>query len=377
MKTIAINAINSSSGGGRSIRDSFLRLLDKQDLKNRHVVLAPPGGGLEFISNPQITILELPRWCARTSMAPLVYRFVLGRVLKHIGAQVVFNLGDLIIHTAARQLYLFDWSYALKVHPKVWQGMTPLDRLVRKTKLHLLEKDFHRPDIVIAQTDVIKGILQEKYGLRNIRVIGNAVTIPETKPDSSKVDFGLPKGVRLLYPALYYPHKNHEILLDVAEHIKARGKDYRIIVTVNPDTKAAADFIAQISAREVQDVLHNIGQVRLDDIPALYRQCDALLMPTLLESFSIVYPEAMHFGLPVLTSDMWFAHAVCGKAARYFDPLDAQDILDAIEDIMSSPKRQKDLIEAGKRQLASFPDWDENFQHFMDMLQELADLPVR
>ncbi len=372
MNTIVFNALNSNSGGGKSIRDSFLKLLNEQELQDRYVVFAAKGVQLDFITNPKIEIMELSALYSRMAMAPLVYRFVLGRLIDRIGADVVLNIGDLVIHTDAQQIYLFDWPYALDVHEKVWAGMRSLDRLIRKVKLFLLNRDFHHPDIVIAQTGFIKGMLEEKYSLPDVRVINSAVTI-DTGPDDADFNFSLPPGVELLYPAVYYPHKNLEILLDVAELIKTRKLDYHIVITVNPDTSAAQAFLDAISARGLEAIITNVGQVPLNRMKCLYAQCDALLMPTLLESFSIVYLEAMAYGLPVFTSDMWFAHAVCDGAAKYFDPFNANDILRSLEEVLSDSAATKALVEAGQQQLASFPSWEENFATYQRFIAELLE----
>ena len=370
MKTVAINALNSNSGGGKSIRDSFLRLLDKQELQERYVVIAAKSADLGFLTNPNIEVLKMPGPYGRTVMAPFVYRFVLGPVIDRIRARVVLNLGSLVIRTKVSQIYIADWPYTFDVHPKIWAGMKAIDWLNRKTKLLLIRLDFHRPDIVIAQTDVVREVLLKSYALRDVRVVNNAVTIASKAGDEDR-DFSLPDGVKLVYPAVYYPHKNLEVLLDVAGLIRDAGLRYRIVTTVNPDTAAAQGFVRSIAQLGLEDVICNIGQVALDDMHGLYRQCDALLMPTLLESFSIVYLEAMHHGLPVFTSDMWFAHSVCGEAAKYFDPLDAEDILRAIEDVMQDPSAKQALVAAGKRQLASFPSWEENFTTYRKLIGEL------
>ena len=73
----------------------------------------------------------------------------------------------------------------------------------------------------------------------------------------------------------------------------------------------------------------------------------------------------------MFTSDMWFAHSVCGEAAEYFDPFDAADILRAIEQVMSKSEAKNALIEAGRRQLASFPSWQENFATYQQFIAEL------
>lgn len=372
MKTIALNALNANSGGGKSIRDSFLRLLDRQELRARYVAIVAKGADLGFITNRNIEVVEMPSLYGRHMMVPFVYRFVLGSVLERMGADVVLNIGDLVIHGATPQIYVFDWPYALDVHPKVWADMKPLDWLNRKVKLWLLRRDFHRPEIVISQTGFIKDRLEELYGLKDVRVINNAVTVTTTSQDEV-LKYSLPEGIRLVYPAVYYPHKNLEILLDLASLIKSAGLRYRIVTTINPDTGAARHFVDAITGRNLQGVIKNIGQVPLDQMHNLYEQCDALLMPTLLESFSIVYLEAMHHGLPVFTSDMWFAHSVCGEAAAYFDPLDAANILRAIEDVMPDPQAKWALVAAGNRQLASFPSWEENFANYRKVIGELLE----
>lgn len=370
MATIAINALNSNSGGGKSIRDSYLRLLNEEELSERYIVITVTGAGLDFITNSNIKVVEMPSYWCRAILAPLIYRYALGRVLDSIGADVVLNMGDLIVHTEVKQIYIFDWPYALDVHPKVWGGMNLLDWLSRRVKLLLVKQDFNKPDIVIAQTDFIKNRLKELYSLQDVRVINNAVTI-NVAPDDEVLDFALPLGIRLIYPTVYYPHKNLEMLLDLGGLIKASKLNYRIVTTINPDTASSRRFLDSIAELGLQGIITNIGQVPLTQMHSLYKQCDALVMPTLLESFSIVYLEAMHYGLPVFTSDMWFAQAVCGDAAEYFDPFNAADIFRSIKKVMQHPSIKSALIAAGEQQLASFPTWKANFATYQNYIAEL------
>jgi glycosyltransferase involved in cell wall biosynthesis len=330
MKTVVINALNSNSGGGKSIRDSFVRLLDATPLDSRYVVFTAHDADLEPISNPNLKILRLPAFLGKKALAPFTYRVALGRYIDRCGASVVLNLCDVIIKTRAQQIYVLDWPYVLNVHEKVWSSMSPRDQIIVWSKLMLHRLFFKEPAVVIAQTDEIRSILIDRYGLVDVRVIGNAPTLV-AESSSEQFDAPLPQGVRFVCPSMYYPHKNLEILLDVAQMIKERGTDYRIIVTVTPNTPAAARFVASISERQLQDVVVNVGQVPLGRMQSLYAQCQALVLPTLLESYSIVYPEAMAEGLPIVTSDLWFARAVCGEAASYCNPVDAVDILRAMD----------------------------------------------
>jgi glycosyltransferase involved in cell wall biosynthesis len=373
MQTIVINALNSNSGGGRSIRDSFLKLLNEETLEDRYVVLVAPGAQLDFVQNRSIRIEELPAGYARTIAAPLVYELLLGRVLKRLNADVVLNLGDLVVNTSIPQIYVFDWPYAIDVEPGIWRQMGTADWASRRSKLILLERSFRKPAIVVAQTEYIRDRLKQKYHLKRVEVIGNSVTLNEG--GETYRDFGLPTGINLVCPSVYYPHKNIDILLDVAERVRESGLGYRFVVTVAPTSAAAAGFVRAIDSRGLQDFVINAGQVDPRLMPSLYRQCDGLILPTLLESFSIVYPEAMHFGLPILTSDRWFARSVCGEAARYFDPNDPASILSAITDVFGPVGTREFLVTAGHKQLATFPDWPKNFAAFLALIREL--LPAK
>lgn len=100
---------------------------------------------------------------------------------------------------------------------------------------------------------------------------------------------------------------------------------------------------------------------------------DALLMPSLLESFSGTYLEAMHFGLPILTSDLDFAREVCHDAALYFDPWDTASIRDAILRVKNESELAHNLCEKGNSRLVGMQkSWDEIVRNILQELLKLA-----
>ena len=84
------------------------------------------------------------------------------------------------------------------------------------------------------------------------------------------------------------------------------------------------------------DTIINVGPIRIEEAPSLYKECDAMFLPTLLECFSASYVESMKMEKPILTSDMGFAWTVCNNAAIYFDPMDANDIAAKIIELFNS-----------------------------------------
>ena len=369
MYRIAINGTSSRAGGGKSILHKYMQLLDRSVLEDRYSLLTADPDAFAWITNDRIQVVGLPKRYGDTIFSPLVHELLLDRILKRYQIDLVFNLADLVVRTKVKQVYLFDWPYAINPHSVVWQRMDRTDLLVRKIKLSLLRRRIRRPVVTIAQTPVAKEALERLYRLPNVAIVPNAVSLDNLDTTEGK-RFALPAGRKLLYLTYYYPHKNLEILIDVAVKIRELGRDYRIILTIAANQhKNAARLLQEIRDRDLGEIIVNVGPVAMADVPSLYRSCDGLLMPTLLESFSGTYVEAMFHGIPIFTSDLDFATGVCGDAACYFDPHDAHDIVSKIDTVFDDPSRSASLMEAGRRVLASLPDWSHAFKLYQEIVR--------
>src|SRR5690606_5184926 len=106
-------------------------------------------------------------------------------------------------------------------------------------------------------------------------------------------------GKLLLCMREYYSHKNLEILIPVAEIIKTQNLPYKILITVHPALSGVSSLLKEITSRGLNDYIINLGRVAPENIPKAYHSCDALLLPTLLESFGIPYLEAAQAKLPI------------------------------------------------------------------------------
>ena len=179
--------------------------------------------------------------------------------------------------------------------------------------------------------------------------------------------------LRILFISAYYPHKNFEIIPQVAAAIKqmAPSLDIEFVITIAKDSEADHALSEQAQRLSVSDYLVNVGPVPVSEAPALYRSCHLVFMPSLLETFSAIYPEAMISGLPIVTTDLDFAHSICQDAAVYYSPLDANAAAKSIVDLLTDANRYASLQSKGRSRVREFPSQQEKYQGYCASIARL------
>jgi glycosyltransferase involved in cell wall biosynthesis len=160
--------------------------------------------------------------------------------------------------------------------------------------------------------------------------------------------------LRLIYPAAPYPHKNHDLLYRGAA--RSGWEDLaEVILTVDQEDHPAA----------ASACLQWVGQLTPPDLIDYYATVDALLFPSLEESYGLPLVEAMYVGIPVLCADLPYARALCGNNAIYFSPQDASGIRRALVELRS--------------RLANgwWPDWQPQLQALPKDWHEVAARIIR
>ncbi len=232
---------------------------------------------------------------------------------------------------------------------------------------------------IVTQTPVMKEHLCGRYGIDpgRVAIIPNAFSLAKAEGNGDRTPSNGNGGARpftFLCLTHYYAHKNIDFLIDAARKLpNYTDKSAKCAITIAPEQHAGARrLLERLDAGEAAGKIENIGPIPSGMLPQVYRNSDALIFPTLLESFSRTYLEAMYFGLPILTSDRDFAHHLCGDAAHYFDPLDADSVAKAMAALMEDHDLQVRLVENGRRTLEHALTWDEIAARFVEVLERRA-----
>lgn len=212
--------------------------------------------------------------------------------------------------------------------------------------------------------------------LRKILKTDRIITISNTYNNAYDIQKDYPNKlpqrasneIRLLTISAFYKHKNFEIIPKTIEALKLKGiNNVRFVVTL-PDNLFNIAF-GQNPPKEII----NVGFIPTLEGASLYKECDFMFLPTLLECFSASYAEAMVMKKPILTSDLGFAHTVCNDAAIYFNPDDANDVADKIISLMNSPEKQSDLITKGLAQLKQFGSAEDRAREVLKACKQLTE----
>lgn len=377
MIKIVVNAVSLRSAGGRSVAINFLRASNQSSRDFLMEVFAPADSGYEDCASPRIRIHIVPDWINQNWLRPVTDEHWLTKRIDDLAPDVIFSMGNFSVPSSRKQVVLFMWPYATYPEGEIWDRMSWKDVQTRKAKIATFRKRLKYADVVAPQTQTSAERLKRYYPeIKELCVVPTAVALNQFKQplsgERSAFDWSQP-GKKLLCLTRYYPHKNLEILVQLARLIKFHEKPYSVITTIADEQHVgAAQLIEQIKQEEVQEVIHNIGPVPMDEVPALYEQTDGLLLPTLLESFSGTYVDAMFMKKPIFTSDRDFARDVCGEAAFYFDPLSAGQILEVIESGFNDRDRLQHTLDAGYTRVSEFPDWNRVADMYLDLLERTA-----
>jgi glycosyltransferase involved in cell wall biosynthesis len=240
---------------------------------------------------------------------------------------------------------------------------------IKKKAVQWLKKQIHyyyfKRDATafVVQTDDVNTRVRKALKTSKVYTVTNnhssfyfdeTLSFPDKLHEKSSNEF------RFLTLTSYYRHKNIELILEIDRNLKALGiSNVKFILTLKPED--------QIKYNLVADCIINVGPLKPQECPSLYKECDAMFLPTLAECFSASYPEAMIMEKPIITTDLGFARSICGSAALYFDPMSARDATTKIVKLIKDSDLRSTLIKKGKNELKKFDTPKERARKYLEI----------
>ncbi len=245
----------------------------------------------------------------------------------------------------------------------------------RQLRRHQLDELVERADRLVCVSEFVRATMLRSTAAQpeRLAVIYHTTfqELPTPSPASGAAALdalGLGGTRFVLYPANFWPHKNHARLLEAMAAFNAEAPRLHLVCTGAPDAamaqlqRTAADLGGSAWA-------HFPGYVDRDALAALYASCWALVYPSLSEGFGLPLLEAMRFGRPILCSQTTSCAEVAGDAALLFDPTDPEAIHAALERLDREPDLAEALAERGQRRRARFGTPTDVARHYLDLFE--------
>lgn len=160
----------------------------------------------------------------------------------------------------------------------------------------------------------------------------------------------------------YYAHKNLEIVNQIVNILKDRKGSTKIRFRLTIDDNLFHRYFVS------SEFIENVGFKSGLDLVNLYRESTILLMPSLLEIFPGNFLEAMMLRVPIVTTDLDFAHSVCGDAALYYSPRDPLSALAQIVKMVSSKEFYENMQLKGSLRVSEFNTSQERFDAIINSI---------
>ncbi len=371
---IAINATNIVIGGGIQVASNFINYcVDKKDdheflfLVSKHVF-----NNLTENSKQDSRIKIFNDSPSKILKRPLLRNQILKKI-KAFDANIVFTVfGPSYIKFKITHLSGFADGWVTHPNKLALGTLNRFERLKYKFVNLYKIKYLYKSDFYWVEAPLVKkGLIQKvKIDSKNIRIIPNSYShlyIGKRK---------IKKNTNIVITTISspYPHKNLSIIPKVAKLVNNyfKGKKIRFIVTLPNYGKEVDKFWDIAKKYDSKKYITNVGLVTTEQCIRLYNLTDLIFLPTLLESYSASYPEAMYMKKPIVTTDLSFARDICGNSAIYYRPLSASDAMKKILSILKDKELYNKLVSNGTKRLKSFIRPNEKYELIFNYIKDLT-----
>jgi len=280
--------------------------------------------------------------------------------LIHCATWIPCGVAALLLYKIWRKPYIIT-TYALEL-------LEPQQSRYRTGVMKLVLNNAYR---VIAISNYTRNILLDLgISKQKIELIPLGVNIKrfEQKKDTSDIikKYGIQnKKIILTVSTLIYPYKGHDRVIKALSKVVVKIPDATyLIVGGGPLKENLEDLVNKL---KLENHVIFVGQVEHKDIVKYYNLCDVFIMPSsedktkgYVEGFGLVYLEANACGKPAIGGNCGGTKdaIVDGVTGLLVDPLNIDEIADAIIKILTDKNYAKTLGEKGRERVKREFSWE-------------------
>jgi len=181
--------------------------------------------------------------------------------------------------------------------------------------------------------------------------------------------YGLKKPY-ILFVGTLEPRKNVETLIRAFNELKEKyWIPHQLVLVGRKGWLYQTIFKAIESSPNKTDILH-LDYVPDEDVPALMSGAEVFAYPSFYEGFGLPVLEAMQCGCPVITSNVSSLPEVGGEACLYVHPESADELAEAINNVIKDKSYQSVLAGKGMERARLF-SWEKCAEETLEAYEQV------
>lgn len=361
---VFLNASTVKLSGGLYITVDIISALLQAEGYRFHLVCPDIISFRKF--NTDSVVDHVPSLLFHYLFRPLLdYRW-LPRKIDKFNPDRVISFSNLPARTRRYQIFYHDNGFIS--HP----GLSGFRLGIRSTIKHRLRRMIFRRrlryvDRIIVQTKLEKEKLTRKYGLKiPVDVLPPMLPSHLSAKSAGKYNFTGQPVFRVGCLSRYFEHKNLELLYKAAAMLRAENIPAQFILTFRKNEgRRARRLHTRIREDNFDQHIITVGRIPQHRISTFITSVDALILPSLCETYGINCLEAWYHNKPYLISDLDFAHEVCGNAAQYFSPYTTDSVVEVVKKAIAQNAEITSMVSAGQLRLKALSGAKQIIRQFL------------
>jgi len=231
---------------------------------------------------------------------------------------LVFFVGqyDLAAKLRGTPYIVTIWDLGLRDLPELPEMSSNREFEYREWRIQNIAK---KAAYVIVDSELTKSNLMLLYGLKSERIV--SIPFVTKIQNLQKVE---ERESFAFYPAHFWSHKNHSILLYSIQNLLEQNIKPRQLVLTGLD-RGSKPFIDKLVRQlEIQDYVKYIGFVSRNELEELYKKAAVTVMPSLLGPTNLPPLESLSQGCPVVVSENGSSNLDKYESVIVLNPFDVE-----------------------------------------------------
>lgn len=358
---ILFSPVSPTAGGSFTFVDQILRTIlnHSKNSKNQFVFISNDFSGLSDISLDVETIklndFRVARILALRAAATSITKFLLrkgvidfaairgyaiNRKLEKSNIDIVWSLEPMSFPLAVPYVTTL-WDIQHRITPFFPEASSQDDQWIKRERS--VSRVLRQASLILVGTQRGADEIRNAYGVDVQRILVS----PFPAPKNSLSNIPSRDPYLFIYPAQFWPHKNHMTLIKAFKLARDKtGLDLKLVLT-GSDKGTKKNVMATVQSLKLANCVNFVGFISKDELISLYATARMLLFPTFFGPDNLPPLEAMSFHCPIAVSDIPGAREQLRDAALYFDPSSVEELAQIIVHASQNSESSNDFVEKG------------------------------